>query len=753
MLKNLFQLFNLSLAIYLVLFISFYSPVLSVPVIAKEEPRIKIAVLDFKAKNVPETDAAIITDLFRDQLFNTKKFQMLDKAAIDNVIKKFNYQAAGICDVECAINIGENLQADKVINGDVNKLGAKYLISIRMVDVTDATLQLTKVFEKECRLEDLTLEMPGIISQFVEEYTNSIENNPILQEPVKIQTAETQQSIKGKLKITMVPDGATVIANDKLLGISPFEEKELEAGEYKITARKAGYELKETTVNISNGKTEEIKIELRPIEAQSGVIADRGGTAPEEEEGGGGTLWWIIGGITAAGLLAILLSSSGEESTGTLTINNSLSSVIGVKIDSVYQGTIDALLSRSWELSVGSHEIQVSSASTPFTNNNQASSLVSPQSGKSSSSSRRSMRMRNLITEDQSSVSGGFNSSVPDKSVDKVVSSYPDSPFSGYYLKTYTVNIAGGKTTSLTHGSSWDTGDAYVTSEPSGAQVWLDNANTGLTTPATLNNVVPGPHTVTCKLAGYPDVSRTVNISDGQTSNVNIELELDRWVTIPAGCFDMGDHFNEGHGDELPVHRVCISSFQMSKTEVTNSKYKACVDAGSCKPPSPTSSYTRPSYYGNSTYNDYPVIYVNWNQAKAFCAWKGGRLPTEAEWEYAARGGLAGKRYPNGDTISCSQANTCDYGIGDTDRVGIRTPNGYGLYDMAGNVFEWVSDWYDEDYYSYSPSNDPQGPSSRSYRVVRGGSWSYITGDIRVSDRGGFDTASRRGDNGFRCAK
>jgi formylglycine-generating enzyme required for sulfatase activity len=215
----------------------------------------------------------------------------------------------------------------------------------------------------------------------------------------------------------------------------------------------------------------------------------------------------------------------------------------------------------------------------------------------------------------------------------------------------------------------------------------------------------------------------------------------------------MGDHFNEGYHEELPVHRVCLSSFQISKTEVTNIQYKACVDAGPCIPPIPTSSDTRSSYYGNSTFNDYPVIYVDWNQAKAFCQWKGGRLPTEAEWEYAARGGLAGKRYPNGDTISCSQANYYDCGIGDTDRVGIRTPNGYGLYDMAGNVWEWVSDWYDEDYYSYSPSNDPQGPGSGRSRVLRGGSWNSDTYERRVASRYDGMPSSRSQAIGFRCVR
>jgi len=145
---------------------------------------------------------------------------------------------------------------------------------------------------------------------------------------------------------------------------------------------------------------------------------------------------------------------------------------------------------------------------------------------------------------------------------------------------------------------------------------------------------------------------------------------------IPAGSSEMGSE--EADSDEKPVHTVNISEFWMDKYEVTNGKYKKCVDAGSCRAPSESKSYTRSSYYGDSMYANYPVIYVDWSQAKSYCEWQGGRLPTEAEWEYAARGGLRGMKYPNGDSISQSEAN---YSGSDTVKVGSYDPNGYGLYD------------------------------------------------------------------------
>jgi len=236
-------------------------------------------------------------------------------------------------------------------------------------------------------------------------------------------------------------------------------------------------------------------------------------------------------------------------------------------------------------------------------------------------------------------------------------------------------------------------------------------------------------------------------------------------VLIPAGSFEMGS--NDEESDEKPVHTVQISSFYMDKYEVTNAEYKKCVNAGSCRAPLSVESYSRSSYYGDSTYDNYPVIYVSWDDARKYCQWKGGRLPTEAEWEYAARGGLSGARYPNGDNINCGDANfsrlsgsgegiKCRDSGGkdnDTHPVGSYVANGYGLYDMAGNIWEWVSDWYDSNYYKNSPLRDPQGPSNGEYRGVRGGSWHSLTSNFHVSNRSWHHASVRDFNLGFRCAR
>ena len=175
--------------------------------------------------------------------------------------------------------------------------------------------------------------------------------------------------------------------------------------------------------------------------------------------------------------------------------------------------------------------------------------------------------------------------------------------------------------------------------------------------------------------------------------------------------------------------------------EVTNAAYAECVAADACSAPSASSSDTRSSYYGIATYNNYPVIYVSWSQASEYCAWRGGSLPTEAQWEYAARGGLAGMDYPWGNespvctTGVSNGANYSDCSGSDTVSVGSYAPNGYGLYDMAGNVWEWVNDWYSGGYYSVSPGSNPPGPDTGTVKVLRGGAWYDYDGKLRVAYR------------------
>jgi formylglycine-generating enzyme required for sulfatase activity len=222
-------------------------------------------------------------------------------------------------------------------------------------------------------------------------------------------------------------------------------------------------------------------------------------------------------------------------------------------------------------------------------------------------------------------------------------------------------------------------------------------------------------------------------------------------VLVPAGDFIMGS--GNGDPDERPIHPVYLDAYYIDKFEVTNALYQDCVIAEVCKPPVNAGSYTRNSYFGSSLYKDYPVVYVDWNMANAYCEWREASLPTEAQWEKAARGPDE-LTYPWEGKIDCQKANYRGC-INGTSQAG-SYENGkspYGVYDMAGNVWEWVADWYSADYYkSFSPRN-PLGPDVGRARIFRGGSWSRDAYDLRTSNRVNYAPSYNNFDIGFRCAR
>ena len=239
---------------------------------------------------------------------------------------------------------------------------------------------------------------------------------------------------------------------------------------------------------------------------------------------------------------------------------------------------------------------------------------------------------------------------------------------------------------------------------------------------------------------------------------------------IPAGEFQMGGRDGDAESDEQPVHTVYVDAFYIDKYEVTNAQYKKFVDANPQwqKDNIPRNlhngKYLR--FWRGNTYHlskeNHPVVYVSWYAAMAYAKWAGKRLPTEAEWEKAARGGVVGRKYPWGDLIDSTKAN---YGraVGKTMLVGTYPANDYDLYDMVGNVMEWCLDAYEADYYSRSSPRNPIAgdgltdlvdnfQNMTSLRVVRSGCWYNAPMHVRIADRYGTSPDDASSGRGFRCA-
>lgn len=239
-------------------------------------------------------------------------------------------------------------------------------------------------------------------------------------------------------------------------------------------------------------------------------------------------------------------------------------------------------------------------------------------------------------------------------------------------------------------------------------------------------------------------------------AQVLLVAHASQMVSIPAGEFTMGRTKTTNDDktgmrprvllDDRPARTVKLRAFQINAKEITNAEYAAFVQK---------TKHRAPYHWINGQHTpataEFPVYNVSWEDAKAFCEWGGKRLPTEAEWERAARGGVEGKDYPNGDTLTIKDAR---YAATDgPTATGKFPPNALGLYDMAGNVAEWTADWFAGDYYTLGENDNPQGPKEGLYKVIRGGAWSDTPKRVTVFFRNWVRPTQRTPNIGFRCAQ
>jgi len=295
-----------------------------------------------------------------------------------------------------------------------------------------------------------------------------------------------------------------------------------------------------------------------------------------------------------------------------------------------------------------------------------------------------------------------------------------------------------------------------------GAEVFLDNSSrgaVGTTGELLLQDVSPGSHQLEVRAQGKREFRQNVTVLAGRETKTEARLESIgpaagtvranpqdglKYVWIPPGTFMMGCSRGDNRcaDDEKPAHQVTIThGFWIGQTPVTVGAYKRFVGAAGRK-----YRFPAPIKLGRADENG-PIVKASWDDSQAYCGWISGRLPTEAMWEYAARAGSAGALYDDLYEIAWYAQNS-GYQI---HVVAQRRANGLGLYEMLGDVSEWVNDWYDERYYQSSPSRDPEGPTGGLLRVLRGASWYTSAADVRVSLRGKVLPVTASGTVGFRC--
>jgi formylglycine-generating enzyme required for sulfatase activity/TolB-like protein len=617
---------------------------------AQAQARLPIAVLDLEPKgiNLEKGLVDVISERVRYEFGEYKELEVVSREKMVQTAAEKSLPLAGCVDIACAVQIGKALGVKKLVLGSFCKLGQKYQVYLRVVDIGTENVECNAMKEGVLKVENISSLVPPAVRQVSACLLGSSKPAPPGPTP-ESPVAPTKLTATGRLRVTSKPPGAKITVDGVAQGSTPRLVAKLEVGEHLVMVAKEGFKPYSEKVQVKSSGQALVNVKLEKL---------------------------------FYGRLKVTSQPVGAE----------------VFLDSLSKGTtplaglaFDSLEAKSYKLLVTAKDYE------PY----EAAVTLAPNEA---------------------------------KTVEAVLVSRSIS----------------------------------VSSTPPGASV-LVNGQTKGQTPCLVTGLAPGKYPVKVTKEGYEDFAAEVAVELGQIASLNAELiplpegfgylgvnaqgfkqyrnlkDGSTLIEIPSGEFTMGA--NDGESVEKPVRQVTLTKYYIGQYEVTVGQFKRFCEAMSRPMPA------QPSW---SQGDNYPVVSVSWEDALAYCDWAGLRLPTEAEWERAARG-AEGHRYPWGNEWDASKCNSKEKGDGFDHTAPVGSfPQGVspcGASDMAGNVSEGCRDWFFENYYKVSMAFNPKGPLMGKERVVRGGGWDSLVKACRATNRDKIRPEAKSESLGFRVAK
>ncbi len=740
---------------------------------AEEQPTPTIAVVNLEnTSGSPTLDYLnrTISEYVNTYLVGTGRIRIVERERLQEAsLQELQMHLTDIVDASTSVRLGKIVGAKMTIIGSFMKVGDTLLINARLIEVETGEALLGGAVQEQGK-EDELFNLLDRLSEALKKVI--LEGTELSEEKEALSTLFIQSN----------PPGASIYINGQPYGFAPKDIYNLQEGTYEVVLSKVGYETYIKKINLSIGDEVPLQIDLSPQKGTLIIISN-----PEEAEVYLDTEYRGVTKLTLEDILTgthqVTFKKKGyyeeerrveviykEDTTLEVTLKEKPGSLLilsspqeaRVYLDEEYKGKTPLSLP---SVSPGEHKIRITkegrathyeTALVKGEENTTVDVVLSannPPRITSLTAKPETIKTKETTTitataTDPDKDNLSYRWSTTQGSIqgqgEKITYQAPSEPGTYSIKVTVSDNNGGEDNEEITIRVEKQTGTLKITSYPPGADIYLDQAYKGKT-PLALSSIEVGGYRV--KAANENEVKEeTVEVRANQISLLEFSFVPEGMALIPAGEFLMGS--NDGGSDEKPVHSVYLDAYYIDKYEVTNEQFSKFlnekgnqgeggatwvdIDDEDC-----LIEYKNGKYQPRSGYENHPVVEVSWYGARAYAKWAGKRLPTEAEWEKAARGGLIGKKYPWGDSIDSSKANY-DENLGRTTPVGSYPPNNYGLYDMAGNVWEWVSDWHDYNYYSSSNSyTNPQGPNGGSYRVLRGGGcYTFLAGNLRCANRG-----------------